>query len=220
LVFSCPACGLDSSFSAVSASPGKLKALQGSAWNNELRQYLWAARPEAMPHERAATPRHFLAVMIISFLTWIVLTGSFNPVELLWGFVVSAAVARFSYRFVAFDLPRWVVHPRRWLYFLDLLFDFARQLIVQNITLSLRVFNPRLPIRPGIVAVPTKLHGDVNLTILGSLMTLTPDTVAIDIDQQKGLIYVHWIDVQTTEPEQARQMISADLEERIIRWLL
>jgi multicomponent Na+:H+ antiporter subunit E len=75
-------------------------------------------------------------------------------------------------------------------------------------------------IRPGIVAVSTKLHGDINLTVLGSLMSLTPDTVTMDFDQKEGLIYVHWIDVKTLEPEKVRQLLITDIEERIIRWLL
>jgi multicomponent Na+:H+ antiporter subunit E len=79
---------------------------------------------------------------------------------------------------------------------------------------------PELQIKPGIVAVPTMLRGDINLTLLGSLMSLTPDTVTMDIDDQAGMIYVHWIDVQTTNPLEAQKLISEDLEERIIRWLL
>ena len=98
--------------------------------------------------------------------------------------------------------------------------EFVRQIVVQNITLSLRVFSPRLPIRPGIVAVPFRVRGDVNVTLLGSLMTLTPDTVTIDIDQAGGIMYMHWIDVQTTDPRQARRLISRDLENRLMRWLL
>jgi len=76
-----------------------------------------------------------------------------------------------------------------------------------------------MSIRPGIVAVPTRLHSDVQLTLLGSLMSLTPDTVTMDIDQERGIIYVHWIDVQTTDPQEARKLISQSLEEKIIGWL-
>jgi multicomponent Na+:H+ antiporter subunit E len=220
VVFTCPSCGLISAFDAEKTSPRQLRAFHGSSWRQELSQFKWSSPLEEIAHEREATPHHFLGVFVISFLVWLTLTGSFNPVELLWGLAVSLAIARFSYRLVAFNLPRWIFRPRRWLPFLDLLIEFNRQLIIQNVTLSLRVLRPGLPIRPGIVAVPTKLRQDVNLTILGALMTLTPDTVAIDFDSRDGLIYVHWIDVKSTDPEEARRLISEDLEERIIRWLL
>ena len=220
LAFTCPACGLTTAFDVTRLSPERLAALAGSRWGAELRRSGWQDPAGALPQTRAATPGHFVAVLVISYLTWLVLTGSFAPVDLLWGFALSLLVARLCYRLVAFDLPRWVLQPRRWLAFADLLWEFTRQIVAQNVSLSLRVLRPKLPIRPGIVAVPYRLRGDVNLTLLGSLMSLTPDTVAIDIDQARGVMYVHWIDVQTTDPEKARELISADLEDRLIRWLL
>lgn len=220
VAYVCPACGLTTAFDIERLSPERVAALTGTAWASELRQARWLQHTDAPPQARAATPHHFVSVLVISCLTWLVLTGSFQPMDLAWGLAVCLIVARLSYRLVAFDLPRWMRHPRRWLYFLDLLVEFTRQIIQQNISLSLRVLRPSLPIRPGIVAVPTRLRGDVNLTLLGSLMTLTPDTVTVDIDQTRGLMYVHWIDVKTTDPEQARLLISAGLEDRLIRWLL
>jgi multicomponent Na+:H+ antiporter subunit E len=219
LVFTCPGCGLVSSFDAPHAAVWPISTLPGSAWTGELRRYRWTGHAARLPQERVARPRHFLATFIVSALTWLLLTGSFNPVDLLWGAAVSAVVARVSYRLAAFGLPRWVRDPRRWVHFARLLFEFNRQLIVQNITLAWRVFHPRLNIRPGIVAVPTRLRDDVSLTVLGALMTLTPDTVTLEMDQQRGLIYVHWIDVLTTDPKEARRHISASLENVIRAWL-
>jgi multicomponent Na+:H+ antiporter subunit E len=74
-------------------------------------------------------------------------------------------------------------------------------------------------INPGIVAVPYHIRGDIPLTILSSLMTLTPDTVVVDVDQQKQLFYIHWIDVQTTDPEEMHRMLVYDLEHQLMQWL-
>jgi multicomponent Na+:H+ antiporter subunit E len=220
ILFTCPACGLISRFDLDKVSPKQLNALHGSAWTNELRQYQWLHKSGNIAHEITARPRHFVGVLIISFLTWMTLTGSLNPVDVLWGIVVSLVIARLSYRLVAFEIPRWITSPRRWLYFLDVMVEFIRQLIEQNVSLSIRVLRPDMNIRPGIVAIPTKLRGDINLTILGSLMSLTPDTVTIDIDQAEGVVYVHWINVKTTDPDELRRLLATDLEDRIIRWLL
>lgn len=184
-----------------------------------MRYFQWTGQTERLPQERAARPKHFAAAVLISFVTWLILTSSLAPLDVLWGFAVSLIVARFSYRLSAFGLPQWMRDPRRWIPFGRLLIEFNRQLIVQNISLSLRVLQPRLRIRPGIVAVPTRLRDDVGLTVLGGLMSLTPDTVTLEIDRARGVIYVHWIDVQTTDPEQARRLISADLEQQITAWL-
>jgi multicomponent Na+:H+ antiporter subunit E len=219
LLFTCPSCGLVTAFSTAHLSMKQLEALQGSSWGREIRHYTHSDAAEVLLTEERANTSHLFAVFVISFLTWIVLTGSLNPLDVLWGGVVSFVVARFSYRFVRFNLPRWIFTPRRWLYFADLVLEFTRQIVLQNITLSIRVLRPDLPIKPGIVAIPTKLRDEVALTILGSLMTLTPDTVTLDIDQQRGIIYVHWIDVKTTDPQEAYQLIAASLEDKIIRWL-
>jgi multicomponent Na+:H+ antiporter subunit E len=220
VVFTCPACGLLTTFDLERASPRLLRSIPGTLWTARLRQYRAMAPAEEAPHERQATRYHFLSTFVIAFITWIVLTGSLLPIDLIWGAVACAIVARFTYRLVAFELPRWVTSPRRWVAFFALLLELAVQLVRQNISLSIRVLRPSLPIRPGIVAVPTRLHDDVTLTILGSLITLTPDTVALDIDERRGLIYVHWIDVRAAAPEEVRRLVSASFEDKVIRWLM
>ena len=218
-VFTCPACGLLTTFDVDHISPRLLKNIQGTQWATQLRQYHARGLVNGVEHERQATGIHFFSVFVISMLTWIILTSSLRPIDLIWGSVASLIVARFSYRLVAFKLPRWVTSPRRWVAFLSLLLEFNRQLIKQNISLSLRVFRRDLSIHPGIVVVPTSLTGDIELTILGSMLSLTPDTVTVDIDEREGLIYVHWIDVKASAPEEIRRLIVSNLEEKVIRWL-
>jgi multicomponent Na+:H+ antiporter subunit E len=219
LIFACSTCGLLTPFNLKGVSYKQLRAFQGSAWATELRYFQHDIRRGQLRYERRATNRHFVGVFLVSFFAWLALIGNFNPSEVLWGAAVSLIIARFTYRFLLFDFWGWMADPNRWLELVKLLIEFNRQIIVQNLTLALRVFRPGLPIRPGIVAVPTKLRSDMQLTLLGSLMSLTPDTVTMDIDQERGIIYVHWIDVQTTDPQEARKLISQSLEEKIIGWL-
>jgi multicomponent Na+:H+ antiporter subunit E len=219
VVFICPACGLITPFDAARASAG-VRIVRGSKWAAELREFGTAPQSEDISHLPRATSRNFVATFALAFIVWILLIGNFNWPEVLWGIIVALLTARLTYRFAVIDLPYWITEPRRWLALVQLALEFARQIIVQNVTLSIRVLRPSLPIRPGIVAIPTTLRGDVALTILGSLMTLTPDTVTVDIDQRRGIIYVHWIDVQTTDPVEVQKLISADLEEKLRRWLV
>jgi multicomponent Na+:H+ antiporter subunit E len=219
LVFACPACGLLTRFDVAGLSLEQIQSFQGSAWAAKLRHFERGITSERLRYRRQATSRHFHGVFIVAFLTWMLLIGNFNPSEVLWGLVASLLVAWLTYRFLLFDFLWWMDDPRRWLALGKLLIEFTRQLIVQNVTLAIRVFRPSLPIRPGIVAVATELRQDAELTILGGLMSLTPDTVTMDVDQERGIIYVHWIDVKTTEPEEVRRLISASLEEKVVEWL-
>jgi multicomponent Na+:H+ antiporter subunit E len=218
VVFVCPQCGLLTPFKAVGIDLDEICGLQGSPWAAELRSFaqLHSTGSRLAP----PTPRHLISVFMICFLLWVLLTWSFVAVDLLWGGIVSFSVALVSQRFSTFELSAdWMRSPRRWLALLRLFLEFSRQLIIQNITLSIRVFRPKIPIKPGIVAVPTRLRGDAALTLLGSLTSLTPDTVTMEIEKERGMVYLHWIDVQTTDTAEAQKILTADLENHITNWL-
>lgn len=219
LAFTCPACGLITAFDAESLSPEQFRTRQGSAWAARLRRYAEGI-PDSLRYTLRAGTRQFAGTLVVACATWLLLTGSLAPLDLAWGLIVSLVVAAFAYRFAAIGLPGWFWSAGRWLALGALLVEFTRQLVVQNVTLAARVLRSGLPVRPGIVAVPTALVDDTALTLLGSLVTLTPDTIVLDIDQRRGILYVHWIDVKTTDPLKAREMISASLEDKIARWLL
>jgi multicomponent Na+:H+ antiporter subunit E len=221
LVFICPTCGLYTTFDTTRLKVEQITRRHGSQWAAALRQ-----PDHDVPVEHAASPvqqtnpvAHYLTTFIACGVLWLLLTGSFAPVDLLWGVAVCTGVAMLTYRFTAFGAPRWMQRPRGWLAFVRLLIEFVRQIIVQNVTLSRRVFAPNMPIKPGIVAVPYNIQGDVPLTILSSLMTLTPDTVVVDIDQKKRMMYIHWIDVQSTDPQEMHKLLVHDLEHKVIDWL-
>ncbi|RLG77421.1 MAG: cation:proton antiporter, partial [Thermoprotei archaeon] len=49
---------------------------------------------------------------------------------------------------------------------------------------------------------------DYAMTTIANSITNTPGTVVVDVDPVERNFYVHWIDVKTTEPEEARLRIS------------
>lgn len=161
-----------------------------------------------------------LATFIVSMGAWLLLTWSVALQDLILGVGVSAITAIFTYRLAGLSLATWWLSPRRWAAFLQLAIIVLWQLIMQNLSLVYRTFHPKLLINPGIVAVPIRLRSDFALTVLNNVMCLTPDTVVLDVDTEAGLMYVHWIDVQTQDPRQARELLVADMEDLIERWLL
>jgi multicomponent Na+:H+ antiporter subunit E len=222
LAFICPACGLFTSFAIHRLKAEQIAHFPGSHWASKLRQ------PEISSHSETSEmllidaddrSSHFATTFTACAVLWLLLTGSFAAVDLLWGLVVCLGVTSLSYRFVAFGAPRWMRHPRKWGAFLALAWEFTKQIIVQNISLSMRVFSPQIPIKPGIVAVPYRIRRDVPLTFLISLVTLTPDTVVIDVDEAKSILYIHWIDVKTTEADEAYKLLIRDLEDKVNAWL-
>lgn len=104
-------------------------------------------------------------------------------------------------------------HPERyWYFFARYLPVFVWECIKANVDVAYRVMHPRLPIKPGIVKVKTKLKSDMALTFLANSITLTPGTMAVDIDKEKGILYIHWINTETTDIEAATKKVAGRFE--------
>jgi len=90
-----------------------------------------------------------------------------------------------------------VLSPRRLVCFLIYIPYFLYYCVKANLDVALRVINPDVPIRPGIVKVRTTLKSEMAKTFLANSITLTPGTLTIDIDGQD--FYVHWINIDTDD---------------------
>jgi len=152
-----------------------------------------------------------LVLFIVGFIVWSFLIWPLDFQHLIAGVIVAAFVA-----FVTGDLfsrrPNHFGHVTRYLWFCYYVPMFLWECLKANIDVALRVLNPRLPINPGIVKVKTTLKSDTGLTFLANSITLTPGTLCVDIDAEKGVLYIHWIDVKTQDAEKATRMIVENFE--------
>jgi multicomponent Na+:H+ antiporter subunit E len=85
-------------------------------------------------------------------------------------------------------------------------------MIKANFDVAYRVVHPKLPIKPGIVKVKTRLKSDTGLTFLANSITLTPGTMSVDIDRENGYLYIHWINVKSADVEKATEIIVSRFE--------
>ena len=92
------------------------------------------------------------------------------------------------------DNPQKALNPVRWFFLLLYIPYFFYYCLWANLDVAYRVLHPDMPIRPGIVKVRTDLQSEMAKTILANSITLTPGTLAIDIEGQD--LYVHWINVR------------------------
>jgi multicomponent Na+:H+ antiporter subunit E len=68
-----------------------------------------------------------------------------------------------------------------------------------------------MPINPGIVKIKTRLKTDAGITALANSITLTPGTLTVDLTDD-GFLYVHWINVKSTDTEEATRLIAERFE--------
>jgi multicomponent Na+:H+ antiporter subunit E len=156
--------------------------------------------------------------IILFFLglgVWIGLTWPLGWQHLLTGIFVAAFVS-FMTGDIFVKRPYVFKHASRYLWFLYYLPLFIWECIKANIDVAYRVTHPSRPINPGIVKVKTSLKSDTALTFLANSITLTPGTLSVDIDQEGGFLYVHWIDVKDKDIGRASRLI-VERFERILR---
>jgi len=100
--------------------------------------------------------------------------------------------------------------PKAILYSILFLFTFIIELIKANYDVARRVVSPSLPINPGVVEVKTKLQSRIARVVLADSITLTPGTFTLEIKDDS--LFIHWIDVQSTEIEESTKLIVGKFE--------
>lgn len=152
--------------------------------------------------------RKWISTFLVLWLTWVLLAGFTLPEVLLGGaaaLILSLLIARFvSYSFTLSGLKG----------FFKFLFVyipvFLYKLVLANLDIAYRVLNPKLPINPKIVKVPTSLKSDFLKLVLANSITLTPGTLTLDVEED-GLL-IHWVNVQGGSAAEYKKAISQDFE--------
>ncbi len=150
-------------------------------------------------------------LFILAFVVWMPLSWPADGQHLLVGIGVAALVACLTGDF--FVQEGRTKKPLRWWYlFSRYLPVFVWECIKANIDVACRIIHPELPINPGIVKVRTTLTSDTGITFLANSITLTPGTLTVDIDKEKGVLYIHWINVTEKDVARATAVIVERLE--------
>lgn len=151
-----------------------------------------------------------IVVFILSILVWILITMVFSIPSLVVGIVMALLTAIFAGEMLIVTERKFRL-KRIW-YTFEYLVTFIWELIKANFHVAYIVIHPLLPIKPGIVKVKTKLKRDSALTMLANSITLTPGTLTVDVDVDDQILYVHWIDVKSTDIEQTTKDVGGRFE--------
>lgn len=111
--------------------------------------------------------------------------------------------------------PARLLNPVRWFWVLVYIPVFAWECFKANIDVAMRVLSPGLMLRPGIVKIRTTLKSEIARAFLANSITMTPGTMTVEI--QDDVLYIHWIDVKTDDPQLAGKMIKGPFEKLLAR---
>ena len=151
----------------------------------------------------------YLTAFLVSYGVWLALVDTLNWQELLMGGVLSAIVAAFGWRYFS-QVGFSHLSVKKVVYLIAYIPVFFWAMIKANFDVAYRVIHPRMPINPGIVLIKTDLKSDSGKLALANSITLTPGTLTMDVKGDNMLI--HWINVKSTDTDEATRIISKRFE--------
>lgn len=157
-------------------------------------------------------PRGMIFLWLLLWAIWLVANSSLATDVMITGGVISLAIAwLFASRSSAWQgvalTPGAVYH------FIVYTAVFFRELVLANINVVRWVYSPRLDIRPGVVRIDTRLKTPIGRLALANSIALTPGSLVLDVEGDT--LVIHWLDVQTTDRNEATQMIAGPYERHL-----
>ncbi len=125
-----------------------------------------------------------LAVAVLGFAFWFILSGSTAPLTLCLGALSAVGVAWWNRDLeLLSEALRWA--PR----FIAYLPWLLKEIVLSAIQVTKIVLDPKLPADPAVVTIRTALRGDLARTTFANSITLTPGTITIDVADGEFLVH-------------------------------
>lgn len=150
-----------------------------------------------MKQDKKIYKRDILVLVIALFIFWILLTFDFSYSSLILGFIISILI---SLSTTILFIPKVKIKRKKFIehflaieHLIGLVSSTIFRVIIANVQLIYQAIT--LKINPKIVRIKVDLSSDAELAIISHLITLTPGTLVIDVqdaDDGGSYIYVHF----------------------------
>lgn len=138
-------------------------------------------------------PMQILLNLTIAFV-WMFFHNTWDGSTFFVGYLIGLGLLFMLRRFLPQEF-----YFRKGVAVLKLLGLFLKELLLSALFVAKELLRPKLNIKPGIVAVPTKLRSDLEITIFACLITLTPGTLTLEVSPENDVLYIHSMDIADTE---------------------
>lgn len=153
-------------------------------------------------------------MILFLWLLYLGLTANLEPSNLIVGLVIAVTLTAFLHpdklridlRQVpgaAWSLVRYVV-------------VVAKDVIQGGLQVAAMVLDPRLPVRPGVIAIPSGTESEWATALSAHAITLSPGAMVMEIGED-GVMYTHTLDADNADESIAElQRLRRNLLERIL----
>lgn len=141
--------------------------------------------------------------------TWLLLHNDVSAALLLSGVLLAVLLPLWTLRF-------WPEYPRtvRVLPLLRLIGIVLYDIVVANLRIAVLILGPRRRLRPHFIVVPVSLRQPFPITLLTSIISLTPGTVSANLSGDRRSVLVH--DLNVDDPQAAITRIRHRYEEPLM----
>lgn len=135
----------------------------------------------------------YFALNLVLALVWMLLTGAFT----LWGFLTG-----FLAGFLGLAFAQPMLGSRQYVRavggILKLHVVFFYELVVANLQLARDLLRPEMPFQPGFVSFDARDLGPSETVLLALMISLTPGTLSVDLDDLGNVLHIHSIYARDT----------------------
>jgi multicomponent Na+:H+ antiporter subunit E len=153
----------------------------------------------------------YIRLAVICWLIYLALTANLELSNLIAGLLIGLAIAAIirpvSQPLAIGRLPAALFNLFRYTIWLGI------DIIRNGIRVARIVLDPKLPIRPGIIAVKAGMKSELGVALSAHAITVTPGEQVVEISED-GTMYVHCLDVVSSaaSAEEAQRKRRAMLE--------
>ena len=143
---------------------------------------------------------------------WLLLTWTVQPEQIICGAIIALCAAALMAGLGPVAAPWRLLDPRVLWAAARLLLASCGRIVRANISLARRIWTPSLPLRSGMVIVPTDMQTEGGVGGLGLITSLIVDNQIVDLDTEHDLLQFHAVDVGTGSREDRREVITGPTE--------
>ncbi|WP_085991837.1 Na+/H+ antiporter subunit E [Oceanobacillus senegalensis] len=135
-----------------------------------------------------------IIINITIAILWMFLGESYTAPSFIIGYLLGIILLFVLRRFI--PGPFYLIKVKN---IIKLILIFIRELILSNITMLKYIYSPKQLAEPGIFEIPLDVKSNWEITILTTLISLTPGTLSVAVSADNHYLYVHAMNIDDTE---------------------
>ncbi|MEM0001861.1 MAG: Na+/H+ antiporter subunit E [Desulfurococcaceae archaeon] len=155
-----------------------------------------------------------LVIFILVFVFYVMLAGILSGLTLFTGLIIAVFMTIITRILIRRGHRGYSLGDlKRIRFMLDYVIKFIYVELVEHIKISRIILSRNMRINPDVVEIPVDLKSRIGLTLLALTITNTPGTIVVDLNEEKGVIYVHLLNRETYEATRIKHLVVGDFEE-------